>query len=266
MFYSVYSGHQSILIPPMELESSLTLWLGTLSQYRIRDTFCSYSVMELCTKGLGGQTDILKVCSHVYLPTIKGIVPLKMTLLPSSFSPSCQSKPIWLSFYCKTQKILWRTVFVHAIFFWSSHVLLMFFVSVWLQARGVNLSCVRSCVVVAEERPRLALTHSFSKLFKDIGLSMRAVSTAFGSRVNLAICLQVNYLKFKLLYTYCRQQYIFFSLIYHLYVTNKWIVVKCWICDVGYLMCSWSLCFSQGTTGPDPSTVYVDMKSLRHDR
>uniref|UniRef100_A0A8C1V1H6 Disco-interacting protein 2 homolog Bb n=1 Tax=Cyprinus carpio TaxID=7962 RepID=A0A8C1V1H6_CYPCA len=135
---SVYSGHQSILIPPMELESSLTLWLGTLSQYRIRDTFCSYSVMELCTKGLGGQTDILK-------------------------------------------------------------------------ARGVNLSCVRSCVVVAEERPRLALTHSFSKLFKDIGLSMRAVSTAFGSRVNLAICLQ-------------------------------------------------------GTTGPDPSTVYVDMKSLRHDR
>nr|XP_021329789.1 disco-interacting protein 2 homolog B-A isoform X3 [Danio rerio] len=135
---SVYSGHQSILIPPMELETSLTLWLGTLSQYRIRDTFCSYSVMELCTKGLGGQTELLK-------------------------------------------------------------------------ARGVNLSCVRSCVVIAEERPRLALTHSFSKLFKDIGLSMRAVSTAFGSRVNLAICLQ-------------------------------------------------------GTTGPDPSTVYVDMKSLRHDR
>uniref|UniRef100_A0A8C9VD86 Disco interacting B n=1 Tax=Scleropages formosus TaxID=113540 RepID=A0A8C9VD86_SCLFO len=132
---SVYSGHQSILIPPMELESSLPLWLSTLSQYRIRDTFCSYSVMELCTKGLGTQTE----------------------------------------------------------------------------ARGVNLSCVRSCVVVAEERPRLALTQSFSKLFKDLGLSSRAVSTAFGSRVNLALCLQ-------------------------------------------------------GTTGPDPSTVYVDMKSLRHDR
>uniref|UniRef100_A0A7N8X5E1 Disco-interacting protein 2 homolog Bb n=1 Tax=Mastacembelus armatus TaxID=205130 RepID=A0A7N8X5E1_9TELE len=135
---SVYSGHQSILIPPFELESCLSLWLSTLSQYRIRDTFCSYSVMELCTKGLGTQTDLLK-------------------------------------------------------------------------ARGVNLSCVRSCVVIAEERPRLALTHSFSKLFKDVGLSPRAVSTAFGSRVNLAICLQ-------------------------------------------------------GTTGPDPCTVYVDMKSLRHDR
>ncbi|XP_017575556.1 disco-interacting protein 2 homolog B-A isoform X4 [Pygocentrus nattereri] len=135
---SVYSGHQSILIPPLELESSLSLWLSTLSQYRIRDTFCSYSVMELCTKGLGGQTEILKT-------------------------------------------------------------------------RGLNLSCVRSCVVVAEERPRLALTQSFSKLFKDLGLSSRAVSTAFGSRVNLAICLQ-------------------------------------------------------GTTGPDPSTVFVDMKSLRHDR
>ncbi|KAJ3586961.1 hypothetical protein NHX12_013352 [Muraenolepis orangiensis] len=127
---SVYSGHQSILIPPLELESSLPLWLSTLSQYKIRDTFCSYSVMELCTKGLGTQTDMLK-------------------------------------------------------------------------ARGLNLSCVRSCVVIAEERPRLALTQSFSKLFKDLGLSSRAVSTAFGSR---------------------------------------------------------------GTAGPDPSTVYVDMKSLRHDR
>ncbi|KAJ8260343.1 hypothetical protein GJAV_G00179870 [Gymnothorax javanicus] len=135
---SVYCGHQSILIPPLELENCLSVWLSTLSQYRIRDTFCSYSVMELCTKGLGTQTQALK-------------------------------------------------------------------------ARGLNLSCVRSCVVVAEERPRLALSLSFSKLFKDLGLSPRAVSTAFGSRVNLAIGLQ-------------------------------------------------------GTTGPDPSTVYVDMKSLRHDR
>uniref|UniRef100_A0A8C2XPW8 Disco-interacting protein 2 homolog Bb n=1 Tax=Cyclopterus lumpus TaxID=8103 RepID=A0A8C2XPW8_CYCLU len=146
---SVYSGHQSVLIPPFELESCLSLWLSTLTQYRIRDTFCSYSVMELCTKGLGTQTELLK-------------------------------------------------------------------------ARGVNLSCVRSCVVIAEERPRLALSHSFSKLFKDIGLSSRAVSTAFGSRVNLAVCLQPVYVP--------------------------------------------ALCVLQGTTGPDPCTVYVDMKSLRHDR
>uniref|UniRef100_A0A8B9VV75 Disco interacting protein 2 homolog B n=1 Tax=Anas zonorhyncha TaxID=75864 RepID=A0A8B9VV75_9AVES len=135
---SVYSGHQSILIPPMELESNLFLWLSTVSQYKIRDTFCSYSVMELCTKGLGNQVEMLK-------------------------------------------------------------------------SRGINLSCVRTCVVVAEERPRVSLTHSFSKLFKDIGLSSRAVSTTFGSRVNVAICLQ-------------------------------------------------------GTSGPDPTTVYVDLKSLRHDR
>uniref|UniRef100_A0AAQ4PAL7 Disco-interacting protein 2 homolog Bb n=1 Tax=Gasterosteus aculeatus aculeatus TaxID=481459 RepID=A0AAQ4PAL7_GASAC len=144
---SVYSGHQTVLIPPFELESCLSLWLSTLSQYRIRDTFCSYSVMELCTKGLGSQTELLK-------------------------------------------------------------------------ARGVSLSCVRSCVVIAEERPRLALSHSFTKLFKDIGLSSRAVSTTFGSRVNLAVCLQIKR-------------------------------------DLSVL---------QGTTGPDPCTVYVDMKSLRHDR
>lgn len=61
-----------------------------------------------------------------------------------------------------------------------------------LQARGLDLSRVRACVVVAEERPRMSLTHSFSKLFKDLGLHPRSVSTAFGCRVNLAICLQVG--------------------------------------------------------------------------
>lgn len=58
--------------------------------------------------------------------------------------------------------------------------------------KGVNLSCVRTCMVVAEERPRIALTQSFSKLFKDLGLPARAVSTTFGCRVNVAICLQVR--------------------------------------------------------------------------
>ncbi|KAM7400072.1 hypothetical protein PAMA_004666 [Pampus argenteus] len=135
---SVYSGHQSILIPPSELEVNPALWLSAVSQYKVRDTFCSYSVMELCTKGLGLQTDSLK-------------------------------------------------------------------------ARGLDLSRVRTCVVVAEERPRIALTQSFSKLFKDLGLHPRAVSTSFGCRVNLAICLQ-------------------------------------------------------GTSGPDPTTVFVDMRALRHDR
>lgn len=60
-----------------------------------------------------------------------------------------------------------------------------------LKARGVNLACVRTCVVVAEERPRINLTSSFSKLFSALGLSPRAVSTSFGCRVNIAICLQV---------------------------------------------------------------------------
>ncbi|XP_078796074.1 disco-interacting protein 2 homolog A isoform X3 [Oryzias latipes] len=135
---SVYSGHQSILVPPLELESNVSLWLTAVSQYKVRITFCSYSVMEMCTKGLGTQTEALRL-------------------------------------------------------------------------RNVNLSCVRTCMVVAEERPRIALTQSFSKIFKDLGLSPRAVSTTFGCRVNVAICLQ-------------------------------------------------------GTAGPDPTTVYVDMRALRHDR
>ena len=60
---SVYSVHQPILIPPPELENNLFLWLSMVNQYKIRDTFCSYSVMELCTKGLGNQVEVLKVRS-----------------------------------------------------------------------------------------------------------------------------------------------------------------------------------------------------------
>ncbi|XP_063925891.1 disco-interacting protein 2 isoform X5 [Zophobas morio] len=114
---SIYSGHHSILIPPSEVEMNPSLWLSAVSQYKVRDTFCSYGVMELCTKGLGSSVNQLK-------------------------------------------------------------------------SRGVNLACVRTCVVVAEERPRINLTTSFSKLFSALGLSPRAVSTSFGCRVNVAICLQ----------------------------------------------------------------------------
>ena len=59
-----------------------------------------------------------------------------------------------------------------------------------LKARGLNLSCVRTCVVVAEERPRISLCDAFTKLFAGLSLSPRAVSTSFGCRVNVAICLQ----------------------------------------------------------------------------
>ncbi|XP_016150634.1 disco-interacting protein 2 homolog C-like [Sinocyclocheilus grahami] len=145
---SVYAGQQSVLISPMDLEVNPALWLQSVSQFKVRDTFCSYSVMELCIRSLSSLTDSLK-------------------------------------------------------------------------ARGMDLSRVRSCVVVAEERPRVALTQSFCKLFKDVGLHPRAVSTAFGCRVNLAICLQPHRL--------------------------------------GKLA-------EQGTSGPDPTTVYVDMRALRHDR
>nr|XP_022914751.1 disco-interacting protein 2 homolog A isoform X2 [Onthophagus taurus] len=113
----IYSGHHSILIPPSEVEVNPALWLTAVSNYKVRDTFCSYGVMELCTKGLGSSVNQLKT-------------------------------------------------------------------------RGINLACVRTCVVVAEERPRINLTTSFSKLFSALGLSPRAVSTSFGCRVNVGICLQ----------------------------------------------------------------------------
>merc|ERR1711978_121226 len=103
----------------MGVEANPALWLTAVSQYKVRDTFCSYGVMELCTKGLGGSVPQLK-------------------------------------------------------------------------QKNVNLACVRTCVVVAEERPRIALTQSFTKLFSGLSLSPRAVSTSFGCRVNTGICLQVQ--------------------------------------------------------------------------
>ncbi|XP_021710039.1 disco-interacting protein 2 isoform X5 [Aedes aegypti] len=114
---SVYSGHHSILIAPYEVEANPSLWLSTLSQYRVRDTFCSYGVIELCTKALSNSIQMLK-------------------------------------------------------------------------QRNINLGCVRTCVVVAEERPRVQLTQQFCKLFQALGLNMRCVSTSFGCRVNPAICVQ----------------------------------------------------------------------------
>jgi len=135
---SVYSGHHTILIPPSEVEANPALWLSAVSQYKVRDTFCSYGVMELCTRGLGGSVQQLK-------------------------------------------------------------------------QRNIQLGCVRTLVVVAEERPRISLCTSFTALFAPLGLSPRAVSTSFGCRQNIAICLQ-------------------------------------------------------GASSPDPTTVYVDLRALRHDR
>jgi hypothetical protein len=61
-----------------------------------------------------------------------------------------------------------------------------------LRSRGIQLGCVRTLVVVAEERPRISLCSSFAALFAPLGLSPRAVSTSFGCRQNIAICLQVR--------------------------------------------------------------------------
>ncbi len=61
---SVYAGQQSVLISPMDLEVNPSLWLQSVSQFKVRDTFCSYSVMELCTRSLSSLTDSLKVRTH----------------------------------------------------------------------------------------------------------------------------------------------------------------------------------------------------------
>uniref|UniRef100_UPI00358FAC1C disco-interacting protein 2 homolog C-like n=1 Tax=Myxine glutinosa TaxID=7769 RepID=UPI00358FAC1C len=57
---SVYTGHQTFLISPAELETLPYLWLLTLSQHKTTDTFCSGYVAELCTKNLSTQIGTLK--------------------------------------------------------------------------------------------------------------------------------------------------------------------------------------------------------------
>ena len=61
----------------------------------------------------------------------------------------------------------------------------------FFQLKQVNLASLRTCVVIAEERPRITLIQTFNALFSSLGLSPKAVSTSFGSRVNIAICMQV---------------------------------------------------------------------------
>ena len=70
--------------------------------------------------------------------------------------------------------------------FWHYHILLHSI----LQNRGIDLSCVRTCTVVGEERPRVSLLTSFSALFSALSLPPHAVSASFGCRVSPMICLQ----------------------------------------------------------------------------
>ena len=93
------------------------------SQYKVRDTICSYPVMELCTKHLSQHVQAMKL-------------------------------------------------------------------------KNVSLTSLRTCVVIAEERPRIGLIQNFTAIFSSLGLAPKVVSTSFGSRVNIAICMQVNQFTF----------------------------------------------------------------------
>ncbi|VDD74047.1 unnamed protein product [Mesocestoides corti] len=56
--------------------------------------------------------------------------------------------------------------------------------------KEVSLENLRSLVIVSEERPRVNLTSLFTKMFAAVNLNSRAVSSSFGCRANLAMCLQ----------------------------------------------------------------------------
>ena len=59
--FSVYSGHQSLLIAPNELEVNSQLWLHALCQYKVRTVCLSYGAIELSTRDIAAQLASLKV-------------------------------------------------------------------------------------------------------------------------------------------------------------------------------------------------------------
>lgn len=132
---SVYAGNETILIPPTEVEQSPALWLSTLSQEKVRDTFCSYGIMELCVRELASQVSFpRKENSSEYHQQVNT-----------------------------------------------------------LRERGISLSSLRTCVVVAEERPRIVLVHAFAKLFQPLGLKQSVLSTSFGCRASICTCTLVSH-------------------------------------------------------------------------
>ena len=97
-------------------------------------------------------------------------------------------------YYTRPHNCRWHLAWAKSLELSKKENVEMVFLFVFFQSKGVNLTCVRNCVVVAEERPRINLTTAFSTLFSGLGLSPRAVSTSFGCRVNVAICTQVKML------------------------------------------------------------------------
>jgi len=69
------------LVPPSELETSPSLWLQAVSQYKVRDSFMSYTVLEQCTKELASNMDGLKVCALFHL---NGVSPTELSMTDSS--------------------------------------------------------------------------------------------------------------------------------------------------------------------------------------
>ncbi|KAH9283284.1 Disco-interacting protein 2 -like protein C [Echinococcus granulosus] len=59
-----------------------------------------------------------------------------------------------------------------------------------MKMKEVSLENLRNLVIVSEERPRVNLTSLFARMFAAVNLNPRAVSTSFGCRANLAMCLQ----------------------------------------------------------------------------
>lgn len=127
--------------------------------------------------------------------------------------------------------------------------------------------------MIAEERPRIQLTTSFTKLFANLGLTPRSVSTSFGCRVNLGMALQVRFFFRDSIYFGCFTKKTFLK------YSIKSVLDECWVCNLSkciFLLskqhkhiysCKW-LCFFtlQGASCPDPTTVYVDKRAMRNDR
>ena len=111
---SVFSGQQTILIQPTDFIQNPVIWFQVLSQHKVFDTYCSYSVIDTCLRELSNATQNLK-SKGISLASLKSLVvvaeerPRVNLLSPFSvfFAPlGLNSRVISTSFGCRVNSAI----------------------------------------------------------------------------------------------------------------------------------------------------------------
>ena len=93
---------------------------------------------------------------------------------------------IVITLYFSTRQLKPYHLVVEPVFRLLSHT------SPQFQLKGLDLGSIRTCLIVAEERPKTGLINNFSTLASELGLPSECISTTFGCRANVGMCCRVS--------------------------------------------------------------------------